>query len=222
MQSSPSQKAFTLIEMVTVIAVITILSGLVLSVSSLVQVKGAKAKTQGEIRALQTACDSYKTDNGGYPQDIPSTTGGPSATNTLDPRVHGNPTSTGTPSYSASSLFLYKALTGDDNANGKIDTAGANPETGRNYATDFFRPSRFNSSFKTTGIVTAIVDSFGSSYGYSTAGLKAEQDFRTELQTNPGASRTVASGYNPTFDLWSTCGTTTGSDADRAKWEKNW
>jgi hypothetical protein len=51
--------------------------------------------------------------------------------------------------------------------------------------------------------VTAIRDPFGNSYGYSTANQSS-----------------LATGYNPTFDLWSTAGQKTS--AGRAKWIKNW
>jgi len=48
--------------------------------------------------------------------------------------------------------------------------------------------------------VIAISDTFGNSYGYSTAN-----------QADP------AKGYNPTFDLWSTANST-----DPNQWIKNW
>ncbi len=211
MQRSPSRHAFTLIEMITVIAIIAILSGLVLSISGLVQGKGNRAKAETEIKALSSALESYKSDFGGYPQDT--------VTDQLDPRSSGSPTST---SYQQASLALYKALSGDTNANGKIDASGSNPEKANNYAPDFFRPQRFDSGYKTSGNITYVVDPFGHSYGYSTIGLKAEQDYRVQLLTNADANRPAAKGYNPTFDLWSTGGTTSGSDNDRMKWLKNW
>jgi len=227
MKRSPSRHAFTLIEMITVIAIIAILSGLVLSIAGLVQNKGTRAKAEGEVNALRAACESYKTDNGGYPQDIPISDTGPSVTNDLDPRLHANPSSSGTPSYAASSLFIYKQLSGDENLNGKIDGT----EIGRKYATDFFRPSRFDSTFasavrnnpSTSTRISHVVDPFGFPFGYSTAGLKAEQDYRTQLETNASATRPATlKGYNPTFDLWSTAGAKSGSDSDKAKWIKNW
>jgi len=46
-------------------------------------------------------------------------------------------------------------------------------------------------------------DPFGNSYGYS-----------TRMAATGGA------GYNPTFDLWSTAGLTTGNDS--TQWIKNW
>jgi prepilin-type N-terminal cleavage/methylation domain-containing protein len=215
MHRTPSHSAFTLIEMITVIAIIAILSGLVLSIAGSVQQKGYRAKADGDIKTMSAACEAYKTDNGGYPQDIPSTSASGSVTSDLDPKTSGNPTVAG---YQASSLFLYKQLSGDDNANGKIDAS----ETGRRYCSDFFKTSRFDSGYKNTGNVSYVVDPFGYSYGYSTAALKAEQDYRVVLETTPNAARPVSKGYNPTFDIWSTGGTTTGTDSDRAKWLKNW
>jgi hypothetical protein len=55
--------------------------------------------------------------------------------------------------------------------------------------------------------ITAIVDPFGNSYGYSTAN-----------QADP------AKGYNPTFDLWSTSGLTTTPPTGTItqQWIKNW
>jgi hypothetical protein len=46
-------------------------------------------------------------------------------------------------------------------------------------------------------------DPFGNSYGYSTR-----------------MAAIGTGGYNPTFDLWSTAGLTTGSDS--SQWIKNW
>lgn len=218
MHRSPTSRAFTLIEMITVIAIIAILSGLVLSISGLVQNKGARAKAEAEIKALSSGLESYKTDFGGYPQDA--------ATDALDPRASFKPDS-----YHAASLALYKALSGDQNANGKIDVTGDpnTTETAHNYVPDFFRPSRFNSVAReqlnkgaSSVTISYIVDPFGYCYGYSTIGLKSEQEYRVKLLTEPTANRPAAKGYNPTFDMWSTGGTTIGTEKDRAKWVKNW
>jgi len=219
MQRSPSSRAFTLIEMITVIAIIAILSGLVLSIARLVQNKGNRARADADKTALMAACEAYKTDNGGYPQDNPAA--GTSVTNDLDPKQHFNPAATSAPTYAAASLFLYKQLTGDENANGKIDST----ETGRRYAAEFFKPTRLDSGYRTTGTVSYIADPFGYSFGYSTAGLKAEQDYRVTLEglaagTTPPARPTTTKGYNPTFDIWSTGGSSSAND--QAKWLKNW
>jgi prepilin-type N-terminal cleavage/methylation domain-containing protein len=210
----PRSAAFTLIEMITVIAIIAILAGLVLAVNGLAQKKAARGRAEAEIRALSSALESYKTDNGGYPQDS-------SKTDSLDPRnasVAVDPSPQG--AVAQSSLFLYGALTGDSvNYNGVIDSG----ETAQNYAPDFFKPSRLGGiKDANTGKVTTvqfIMDPFGNPYGYSTAGLAVEQSFRADLSTNPNASRSSQKGYNPTFDLWSSGGDTSGNSA---KWVKNW
>ena len=208
MKRSPSRSAFTLIEMITVITVIAILTGIVLSIAGMVQNKGYRAKAEAEIKALSAACEAYKADNGGYPQDA--------ETDKLDAR-----TATAPATYQTACLALYKALSGDIDLDGK--TSKTEAETGKTYVTDFFKPNRFNSSFKTSGKVAFLVDPFSNSYGYSTAGLKAEQDFRTQLATNEKATRSdTAKGFNSTFDLWSTAGASGSSDNDKAKWLKNW
>jgi len=225
MQRSPSRQAFTLIEMITVIAIIAILSGMIISLAGLMTTKQNRAKALGDITALISACEAYKTDNGGYPQDVPPPPGNAaSVTNDLDPRTQMNPTDG---AYQKASLFLYKQLSGDENANGKIDPS---TETGKKYAAEFFKPSRFDTGFKTTGTITYLQDPWGYSYGYSTAGLKLEQDYRVALETSPTTSRPATlQGFNPTFDIWCTAGSTgpkesgtAGQDSERNKWIKNW
>jgi prepilin-type N-terminal cleavage/methylation domain-containing protein len=215
MQRSPSQHhAFTLIEMITVIAIIAILSGLVLTIAGSVQRKGYQTRAETDVRTMAAGCEAYKTDNGGYPQDNQES--GASVTNDIDPRVDTSPSSA---KYAVSSQYLYKQLSGDLNANGRVEGT----EVNRKYISDFFKPSRFDTAYKTTGNVTYIMDPFGNSYGYSTAGLKAEQDYRVLLETAPNSNRPATTkGYNPTFDLWTTAGATGSTDADRAKWIKNW
>jgi prepilin-type N-terminal cleavage/methylation domain-containing protein len=219
MQRSPARGAFTLIEMIVVMSIILILVGLVIVLAPTVRIRQERARALSEIMNLVGACEVYKTDTGGYPQDNPGSAGGASVTNDLDPRAHFNPSSTASPTYAASGLFLYKQLTGDDNLNGQIDAT----ETAKKYALDSFKPSRFDAGFKTSGTISYIMDPFGYSYGYSTAGLKAEQDYRVQLQTDPNAPRPSPSrGYNPTFDLWSTGGSAAATSADQPKWVKNW
>lgn len=219
MQRSPVRGAFTLAEMIVVMAIIVILVGLFIVLASPVRIRQQRARALSEIVALAGACEAYKTDIGGYAQDNPALAGGASVTNDLDPRAHFDPSSPASPSYAASGLFLYQQLTGDANLNGRIDSG----ETAKKYAGDFFKPSRFDAGFKSSGTISYITDPFGYSYGYSTAGLKAEQDYRVQLQTNPHAPRLSPSrGYNPTFDLWSTGGSTANTSVDQAKWIKNW
>src|SRR5437667_2150502 len=60
--------AVTIIELLVVIIIILILAGLILSISSYVQNKGARARAETEIAAMSAALESYKADNGIYPR----------------------------------------------------------------------------------------------------------------------------------------------------------
>jgi prepilin-type N-terminal cleavage/methylation domain-containing protein len=59
--------AFTLVELLIVIAIIAILASLVLAAAGGVQKKGARSRAEGEIAALGAALESFKADNGDYP-----------------------------------------------------------------------------------------------------------------------------------------------------------
>src|SRR3954454_4644089 len=76
--------AFTLIELIVVVGIIAILSALVLSTVGYARKKAARARAETEIAALSAACESYKADNGIYPQQA-------SSTDMLDARLSGNP-----------------------------------------------------------------------------------------------------------------------------------
>jgi type II secretory pathway pseudopilin PulG len=192
--------AFTLIELIVVIAIIIVLAGLILSTVGYVQKKGARARAETEIAAISAACESYKADNGIYPRGNaadPSTGTPPFDTDNLDAKTEGNPAN-----YAAASLLLYKVLSGDMNANRQIDAG----ETGKSYFA--FKPNMLLPAPPSTANVAAIRDPFGNSYGYSTAN-----------QVDP------AKGYNPTFDLWSTAGLTANPvspDTITPQWIKNW
>src|SRR6266478_4232609 len=58
--------AFTLIELIVVVTIITILAGLVLSTAGYARKKGARARAETEIAAMSAACESYKADNAVY------------------------------------------------------------------------------------------------------------------------------------------------------------
>lgn len=210
-------QAFTLVEMLTVMAIIAILTGLVISVGGYAQNKAARERALGEIQEMTTACESYKNDYGGYPQD--------SDTDLLDPRLDGNPNSGASfDRYKKSCLALYSALTGDTDgaASGKPD---GRPEAGKKTYIDF-KPNRLSYDKDANGNIKEvkyIQDPFGNCYGYSTMALKQEQEYRETVKKDPTAARPTAAqvkGYNPTFDMWSTGGQTDILNA--AKWVKNW
>ena len=62
-----AEGAVTIVELLVVITIILILAGLILSISSYVQNKGARARAETEIAAMSAALESYKADNGIYP-----------------------------------------------------------------------------------------------------------------------------------------------------------
>src|SRR4051812_13928961 len=125
---------FTLVEMLTVMAIIAILAGIVLNIHGFVNSKAAQARAKGEIEAISSACETYKSDNGSYPR-LPDPTEGkvpgppPQLTQAappLNPMQMGNPTST---KYKDASQYLYGQLSGDLNFNGIRDNATINGTT---------------------------------------------------------------------------------------------
>ncbi len=223
--SISSRRGFTLVEMLVVMAVIVVLAGLVLSVNAGAQRKAASQRAQGEIKAYEAAISSYSADNNGdVPREAgitePTTAGGADG---LDPRVDGNPNSE---KYKKANRVLYKALSGDENLNFKA--------SGKAYFE--FKPDHLNAA-KNNGKITAvnfIQDPWGNCYGYSTAGMLEEQDYREKLRTDATVARPAKpKGYNPSPDLWSTGGSLSDTPApggsnsvgpfrDSGKWVKNW
>src|SRR6059036_735949 len=98
-RSERGYNAFTLIELIVVVGVIIILTGLVLSTAGYARKKGARARAETEIAAMSAACESYKADNAIYPHNSDS--------DNLDAQMSGDPTT-----YQAASLYLYNALFG--------------------------------------------------------------------------------------------------------------
>jgi hypothetical protein len=124
----------------------------------------------------------------------------------------GNPAN-----YQAASLYLYKQLSGDTNAN-------LQPPPGAKIYFSF-KPQMLDGARDANGNLTSVTyirDPFGNSYGYSTA-YANYLDYQSGVSTctppNPPPT-----GYNPTFDLWSTAGLTTTppTAADQNQWLKNW
>ncbi|HEY8835613.1 MAG TPA: type II secretion system protein [Chthoniobacterales bacterium] len=201
--------AFTIIELLIVMAIILVLAGLILVTSNYVQKKGYRSRAEAEIAAISAALENYKADNGVYPRGKSVATpqsGTPTysvaATGTDDLNARTDLTSTDA-KYQDASRYLYEQLSGDS-------TLDLSPEAG-NKSYMPFKESNLalikDASGKTVGL-SYIKDPFGNSYGYSTA-----------CQFN------ASNGYNPTFDLWSTCGSKDPNETDQqyvARWIKNW
>src|SRR6266699_4831034 len=100
-----AEGAMTIIELLVVIIIIFILAGLVLSISSYVQNKGARARAETEIAAMSAALESYKADNGIYPRN--------SDTDNIDARINLAPAPSPSPNaYTSASFYLYSQLSG--------------------------------------------------------------------------------------------------------------
>ncbi len=188
LMTHPSQRAFTIMELLIVITIIIVLAGLVMTTTGYVQKKGARSRAETEIAAISAALDSYKADNGAYPTTA--------NTEALKPNLHGDPRSS---SYILAGRDLYIQLTGDNDGN------PSTPDRGKSYMGSGLKSNMLTP--QTPGPNTYITDPFGNCYGYSTVKALA-----------PAGS----DGYNPTFDLWSTAGTTGGGASDRSQWIKNW
>jgi type II secretory pathway pseudopilin PulG len=144
--------AFTVLELLVVITIIVILAGLILATTGYVEKKGARSRAESEIAAFSAAMESYKADNGIYPNN--------NATDTLNSTSDANPSD-----YLSACVYLYGELTGDRNLDGTPDSGS------KSYLS--LRPSsllRGNMSNppSSSNKVTAIRDPFGNSYGYST------------------------------------------------------
>ena len=140
--------AFTLIELLIVMAIIIVLAGLILATANYVQKKGYRSRAEAEIAAISAALENYKADNGVYP----STT----ETNSLAANKMGDPTASG---YQSASLALYKLISGDAD-----NSADRSAESKSYFA---FKPNQLSPTDQTQQVLF-IRDPFGNAYGYST------------------------------------------------------
>jgi len=86
---------FTLIELMTVLAIIMILAGLIVAGAKYAMTKAGRSRAEAEIAAMENALENYKTDNGYYPL----TTG-------------TRPSSATAAQFYGNSTFLYTVLAG--------------------------------------------------------------------------------------------------------------
>ena len=140
--------AFTVLELLIVVAIIIVLAGLILATSGYVQTKGKRSRAEAEIAAISAALENYKADNGIYPSNT--------ATKDLNPT---SPTS----DYRPASSHLYSSLTGDDDA----DSTTSPPASAKNYFGAALKPNMLGPLPPGPG--TYLRDPFDHSYGYSTA-----------------------------------------------------
>lgn len=205
-----NQSAFTLLELLTVIAIILILVGISVGTYGYANNKAARSRAEAEIRALATACENYKADNGEYPRVLPPPLNQPtdqSATDTLNAATAFNQPPT---DYTQASLLLYQLLSGL-----KPDGSAHKDAAGNALKSYFeFKPNQLKKSGNT---VQYLSDPWGNPYGYSTARFY-DQNISTASPT--------PRGYNPTVDIWSTAGRKKEDYSTAALanslWIKNW
>jgi general secretion pathway protein G len=128
---------FTLIEILTVIVIITVLAGIVVGAAKYAQIKEARSRAQAQIAMMETALESYKNDNGFYP---PST------------KVRANNT--------ANSILLYRAL-----ATGQKHYMTFKPNQLRDSGTTIMIPIACDPTNSTVPNVV-LIDPFGVPYNY--------------------------------------------------------
>jgi len=186
--------AFTLIELIVVVGIIIVLTGLVLSTVGYARKKGARARAETEIAAMSAACENYKGDNAVYPRDNPT----PGYTDALDARQNGDPTQN---IYTNASLYLFTQLSGLNQNQTPITGA-------RSYFS--FKPQML--SIDTNGNVIAIKDPVGNSYGYSTI-QAATADTTKGYNPTFDLWSTVGLTTNPPGTL---------PDTITPQWIKNW
>jgi general secretion pathway protein G len=181
--------SFTLVELLFVMAIIIILASLMLFAGSGVIQKAKRSRASGEIQALSTALEGYKTDNGIYPSTNAATgfaMPGTLLTNSAAAPYFSTTLDGTSTTYKQTSQVLYLALSGQTNFTD-------NPAGGVKAYMSFKR----NQVGDPTGAVsgaTYVQDPWAYSYGYSTG--------TTNNATTPSYP------YNGTgfFDLWSTGG----------------
>ena len=159
-RSGASQKrcnAFTLIELVLVVGIITVLSALVLSTVGYARKKGALARAETEIAAMSAALENYKADNAVYPAY----------------------------SGAAGAHALYQGLSGDGNdaIGGTTASTGTPGSSGKSYMA--LKPNMLAPN--PPDGTTRVIDPFGSDYNYRAPGTNniATFDLWTTANANP-------------------------------------
>ena len=144
----PSHLAsFTLVELLTVMAIIAILSALTLAAGSMVMMKAGRSRAASEIQAMSTALEGYKTDNGIYPLSD----GVNLLTNTPYTLYDGTSTQ-----YQTNATVLYTAL------------SGQNYYSTTTFAGKSYMSFKANQVGNPGGPFSYVRDPWGYAYGYST------------------------------------------------------
>jgi prepilin-type N-terminal cleavage/methylation domain-containing protein len=196
--------SFTLIELLVVMTIIAILAALILAAGNAVMIKGMRSRASAEIQALSAAAESYKADNGIYPQGDGNLLTNGSSGGTVYTADDG--TASGG-EYQTNSNLLFSALSGQTNYT-VAPVAGIKAYMSFKVNQVTTPTTGANSGF------TYIHDPWGAAYGYSTGSAIG------------GATTNYPYNGNGFFDLWSTGGVTLIKYAAKNSltnaWISNW
>lgn len=131
MDSSPRHHAFTLIELLTVIAIIAVLMGLLFPAVNSVKVAAQKTQAKNDVTQIVTAVKAYFTEYGKYPTN--DTTDKAYADNTIIDVLRNYPNSGGSrpsPDLNPRQIVFFEAPNVKDAAAPK---SGVDPKTGIYY-----------------------------------------------------------------------------------------
>jgi len=195
--------SFTLVELLVVMAIIGILVAITLQAASGVMQAAARNRAAGEIQGMGTALESYKADNGVYPQVNTMFTNNATPTPWYT-TVDGSGLTT---NYTYSSQVLYQSLSGQTNF---LDAPIAGIKVYFAFKANMLGNSKAAvGTGATSGNSTYVQDPWTYSYGYNT-----------------GNSTNYPYNGNGFYDLWSTGGliTTSANNAftNTAAWKSNW
>ncbi|MEZ5304033.1 MAG: prepilin-type N-terminal cleavage/methylation domain-containing protein [Verrucomicrobiales bacterium] len=198
-QSPQSRRSggFTVIELITVIAIILILAALTIGLFKYVQYKASAEQARGYIAAIETALERYKGEYGNYPEPIEGAT----------VNVNGKQYDI------AGAKCLYQALTGD--GSDAIKGVGGSASNGESEDGEQIFWKKIAPGTKTNLVAKDgesnyyLVDPFGVPFQYRTAIFDEDGEMENEDEM-----------HNSTYDIWSYGKDTTGTD--EVSWIKNW
>ena len=221
-------RAFTLVEMLIVITLISMLAALTLGGYTFAMRSSKRRTTTGTFEAIKLALERYSAEFGEYPQ--------PAGANQM---VQFPP---GQAVYDTSGAScLYQALTGDgyDQINGVTSSSSSSSGSGSGVSSDGkiegtaeIKNKMFvevpQTIFTKKGSTYILIDGFGHPFQY----LKAAVSTTATGATGSSGSTTTATTVNSTYDLWSYLEdekNTTKKSIDTlkdptlsVKWLKNW
>ena len=204
---------FTLVELLVVIVIIAILTGLTFGLGRGVMETAKLNRCRTEIAAIQLGLTRFETEYGFLP---PSTQ---IATNT--PPYEPNP-QTGT--YSNSSRVLYLALSGRTSFSGTNATNGSGARLGRDFIKQIKENQVFGAGGADTEYVSYLFESYTNAAVFDSAaftGLRDPWGNPYGYYHNPDAvDKAVVNKAG--YDLWSTAGLTSAANGHTNKWVVNW